>query len=139
MLIMHPYHLSHLFGRSCKSSLKAIRPSWLTTTAYADNRLNRLTSFNVAISIVALFLLLLKLVTFIMKVWYPIAACVINSGLVAIWAVSVYGQMGPDYADPRYPSPIAWYISKSCNYAPDSLVKSCMLAKGTFAVTVAML
>lgn len=75
-----------------------------------------------------------------MHVWFPIVAFFINMSMTVLWTVSVYGQMGPDYADPRYPSPIAWYIPKSCDYAiPYGAVKSCQLAKGTFAVSVFML
>lgn len=100
----------------------------------------RLTNFNVAISIVSLFILLTKLILFIMKVWFPLIGLFVNAALVALFTTSVYGQMGPDYADPRYPSPVAWYIAKSCRYARIlNAEKSCMLAKGTFAVTVYML
>ncbi|KAK1702911.1 hypothetical protein BDP67DRAFT_258836 [Colletotrichum lupini] len=99
-----------------------------------------LTDFNVAISVITLFLLLTKLVAFIMKFWFPLLAAGINVAMVALYTVSVYGQMGPDHADPRYPSSIAWYVAKSCDYArPFSAYKSCQLAKGTFAVTVYML
>jgi hypothetical protein len=99
-----------------------------------------LTNFNVAISVVTLFVLLVKMIAYIMRFWWPIVGLLVNIGMVAVWTVSVYGQMGPDYADPRYPSPIAWYIAKSCSYAEASgLTKSCQLAKGTFAVSVYML
>ncbi|WYZ44370.1 hypothetical protein EsH8_VII_000806 [Colletotrichum jinshuiense] len=99
-----------------------------------------LTDFNVAISVITLFILLTKLVAFIMKFWFPMLAAGINVCMVALYTVSVYGQMGPDHADPRYPSNIAWYISKSCDYAkPFRASTSCKLAKGTFAVTVYML
>ncbi|TQN70605.1 hypothetical protein CSHISOI_04863 [Colletotrichum shisoi] len=99
-----------------------------------------LTDFNVAISVITLFILLVKLVAFIMKFWFPLLAAGLNLAMVALYTVSVYGQMGPDHADPRYPSSIAWYVAKSCDYArPFRAYKSCQLAKGTFAVTVYML
>lgn len=88
----------------------------------------------------SLFVLLAKMILFIMKVWFPIVGVAANTGLVAIFAVSVYGQMGPDYADPRYPSAIAWYIRKDCSYARYlGADKSCQLAKGSFAITTFML
>ncbi len=60
--------------------------------------------------------------------------------MTALYATSVYGQAGPDYADPRHPSPVAWYIAKSCNFAQaDGAVGSCQLAKGTFAATCYLL
>jgi hypothetical protein len=89
---------------------------------------------------VTLFVLLVKMVLFIMHYWWPLIGLLVNTGLVAVWTVSVYGQMGPDYADPRYPSPIAWYISKGCGPAgPYGLTRSCQLAQASFGVSVLML
>lgn len=104
------------------------------------SQMTSLTDFNVAISIIALFLLLSKLIAFIMRVWYPLLAVVVNVAAVALWTTSVYGQIGPDFADPRYPSPVAWYIRMGCEIArPYNAVRLCMIAKGTLAVTVYML
>ena len=75
-----------------------------------------------------------------MKVWFPIVATVINFAMVALWTTSVYGQIGPDFADERYPSPVAWYIRMGCDIAkPYNAVSLCRLAKGTLAVSVYML
>ncbi|KAK4240870.1 hypothetical protein C8A03DRAFT_12863 [Achaetomium macrosporum] len=99
-----------------------------------------LTDFNVAISIVSLFILLAKMIATIMKVFYPIFGVIIGLSLTALYATSIGGQAGPDYADPRYPSPVPWYIRMGCDIAkPYGAVKSCYLAKGAFAVTVFML
>lgn len=99
-----------------------------------------LTNFNVAISIISLFFLLAKMIGYIMKVYFPIIGTFVSTALVALYVTSVYGQMGPDYADPRYPSRVAWYISKGCSYAkPFGLTKSCQMAQGTFAATVYLL
>ncbi|KAI5920741.1 hypothetical protein F4810DRAFT_405607 [Camillea tinctor] len=99
-----------------------------------------LTNFNVAISVISLFFLLTKLISFIMHVWYPVIALIFNVSLVALYTTSVYGQAGPDYLDPNYPSPVAWYIAKPCTVAANKSVQSsCTLAKGTFAATAIML
>ncbi|KAK3393848.1 hypothetical protein B0H63DRAFT_444055 [Podospora didyma] len=99
-----------------------------------------LTNFNVAISIVSLFILLGKMIAVIMKVFYPIIGLFTNLSLTALYAVSVYGQAGPDYADPRYPSSVAWYIRMGCDIAkPYNMVKQCQMAKGTFAATIFMM
>ncbi|KAK3335345.1 hypothetical protein B0T19DRAFT_452287 [Cercophora scortea] len=99
-----------------------------------------LTNFNVAISVVSLFSLLSKMIATIMKVYYPIIGLVANLGLTAIYTVSVYGQAGPDYADPKHPSPVAWYIRMSCDVAkPYNAVGNCQMAKASFAVTVLMM
>lgn len=101
---------------------------------------HRLTNFNVAISVLSLFIMLAKLISFIMKVYYPVIGVFTSFAMTALYTTSVYGQAGPDYADSRYPSPVAWYIRKSCEPArPYNAYKSCQLAKGTFAVTVYML
>ncbi|KAK8074863.1 hypothetical protein PG997_009526 [Apiospora hydei] len=100
----------------------------------------RLTNFNVAISVISLFVLITKMIGVIMHLWYPLLALVFNIALVALYATSVYGQAGPDYADPTKPSAAAWYIAKPCSVVPNqSIQKSCTMAKGTFAATIIML
>jgi hypothetical protein len=86
-----------------------------------------------------MFILLVKTVMFILHIWYPLLGVITNAALTAMWVVSMYGQMGPDHSDPRYPSNIAWYITKSCSYADASGNHHyCIMAKGTFATTVLM-
>lgn len=112
---------------------------WLTRFSLCPNRL---TNFNVAISVLSLFVLVAKLIGFIMRVWTPIVGVIFSTAMTALYTVSVYGQMGPDYYDPLRPSPIAWYIRYGCWPAegfPNDAVRSCQLAKGTFAVTVIQL
>jgi len=98
-----------------------------------------LTSFNVAVSVLAMFILLVKGTMFLLHIWYPLLSTVTNTIITALWIVSMYGQMGPDHSDPRYPSNVAWYISKSCSYAiPSGNEHYCIMAKATFATTVLM-
>lgn len=93
-----------------------------------------------AISVISLFVLLTKLIAAIMHVWYPLFALLFNVSLTVLYTVSVYGQVGPDYADPDQPSPSAWYIAKPCSVAANEKIQdSCRMAKGTFAATVIML
>jgi hypothetical protein len=99
-----------------------------------------LTDFNVAMSVVSLFFLLAKLISFIMKVWFPLIALVVNIAITALYAVSVYGQVGPDYADERYPSPAAWYFRYGCDMAkPYGAYKSCQIAQSSLGLTLFML
>ncbi len=80
------------------------------------------------------------MISVIMHVFYPIIALAVSIAMTALYATSVYGQIGPDFADPRYPSPVAWYISKSCSYAKKkNAVADCLMAKGSLAATVLML
>ncbi|KAM5355442.1 hypothetical protein ACJ41O_002088 [Fusarium nematophilum] len=98
------------------------------------------TDFNVAISVISLFFLLSKLTAFIMKVWYPALATFINVSMVALYTVSVYGQIGPDYTDERYPAPAAWYFRQGCGLAKRyGKYKSCQIAQGSLAITFYML
>jgi hypothetical protein len=100
----------------------------------------RLIKYNVAISIVSLFVLIARMIAIIMKVYFPIIGVFFGLGQTALYAVSVYGQAGPDYADERYPSPSPWYLRIGCSVAePYNAVKSCRMAQGTFAVTVYLL
>ncbi len=98
-----------------------------------------LTNFNVAISVISLFFLLAKLIAFIMKLWFPIVAVFVNMALLALYTVSVYGQIGPDYADPRYPSPAAWYFRQGCGLAKRyGAYQTCQIAQGSLAATFYM-
>ncbi|KAI2602255.1 hypothetical protein GGR54DRAFT_529505 [Hypoxylon sp. NC1633] len=99
-----------------------------------------LTDFNVAISVLSLFLLLTKLICFIMHVWFPIIALGINISLTSLYVASIVGQAGPDHLDPDYPSSVAWYVAKPCTVAANTSIQgSCRLAKGAFSVTCIML
>ncbi|GJN70396.1 hypothetical protein VFPFJ_09129 [Purpureocillium lilacinum] len=99
-----------------------------------------LTNFNVAISVVSLFFLLAKLIANIMKLYYPVVAVVVNVALIALYSVSVYGQVGPDYADSRYPAPAAWYFRKGCGLAkPYGKYRACQIAQASLGVTLVML
>jgi hypothetical protein len=94
----------------------------------------------VAISVLSLFILLVKLITFIMKGWMPLIALVVNIALTTLYAVSVYGQIGPDYTDPRYPAPAAWYFRYGCDMAKEwGVYKSCQIAQSSLGVTFYML
>lgn len=139
---------SPLCGPSCKDSpTRPLSPvSWASQCptqdrADANNAGGyRQTNFNVAISVLSLFVLVVKMTACVMHIWYPLLALLFNVGMTALYTTSTYGQMGPDYADPNHPSPIAWYIAKPCTVAANQEIqKYCRMAKGTFAATVYML
>ena len=99
-----------------------------------------ITDYNVVVSVISMFILLVKAVLFIMPMLIPLLSLIINIIVTALWCVSVYGQAGPDYSDPEHPSKVAWYITKSCSYAEASGNKhNCNMAKGSFAASVLML
>ncbi|KAI9764845.1 MAG: hypothetical protein M1840_007991 [Geoglossum simile] len=99
-----------------------------------------LTNFNVVISVFSMFVLLVKVVLNVMNIFHPLLSISIHVILCIIWVVSAYGQAGPDKSDPKHPSSVAWYVSKSCSVTFNKAnVHYCELAKGTFAVTCIML
>lgn len=93
-----------------------------------------------AISVISLFFLLARLIAYIMKLWYPIFSLFFSLALTALYAASTYGQVGPDYADPRYPAPAAWYFRFGCDLAkPYNAFTSCKIAQGSLVITLYML
>ena len=75
---------------------------------------------------------------FICDCFYPIVSLVIHAALVAVYAVSIHNQAGPDNSDPQHPQPGApWYITKSCGppVAAD-LQGYCKQAKALFSLTI---
>jgi hypothetical protein len=99
-----------------------------------------LTDLNVAISVISLFFLLAKLIGYIMKIWFPIVGSIASFALMALYAVSTYGQIGPDYTDERYPAPAAWYFRYGCDLAkPHGAYRSCQIAQASLGMTFYML
>lgn len=133
MPITDQYQKHRWCGRNCtQASLKIPKKPMLTYCSITD--------FNIVVSVLSMFILLIKAVLFIMHMWIPLVSLVINMIVAALWCVSVYGQAGPDYSDPEHPSKVAWYITKSCSYAEASGNKhNCNMAKGSFAASILML
>ncbi|KAM0516347.1 hypothetical protein ACHAPE_005494 [Trichoderma viride] len=100
----------------------------------------KLTDFNVALAVISLFFLLSKLIAVIMRVWYPIVSVTSSIALVVLYSVSTYGQVGPDYTDPRYPAPAAWYFRYGCDMAkPYGQYTNCQIAQSSLFITLYML
>lgn len=117
----------------CKESLSQERGK-------VNDFCNRLTDFNVAIAVISLFFLLTKLIAVIMRVWYPIVSTASSIALVVLYSVSTYGQVGPDYTDPRYPAPAAWYFRFGCDMAkPYGQYTNCQIAQSSLFITLYML
>jgi hypothetical protein len=78
---------------------------------------------------------------FVMGTFYPILSVLTHIAEVAVYAVSTYGQSGPDTLDPEHPSKGApWYLRKSCSVVHrKSNYGYCEQAKACFAVTVIMM
>ncbi|GAB7326325.1 hypothetical protein MBLNU13_g10295t2 [Cladosporium sp. NU13] len=97
------------------------------------------TTFNIAISVLGMFILLCKVVMFIMHLFLPLLAFFVHGLMLALYAVSLRNQSAPDMSDPDKPSPgLPWYMSKGCSYATPSNKGFCMQARASFGVTCAM-
>lgn len=107
----------------------------------ADNTISSVTTFNVIISVLSMFILLVKSVLFVMHIWVPIVSVFTHALLCALYAVSTHAQVSPDMSDPKHPQPGApWYITKSCSSVNQpSIIGYCKQAKASFGVTVCML
>ncbi|KAA6416364.1 MAG: hypothetical protein FRX48_01084 [Lasallia pustulata] len=98
------------------------------------------TDFNVVISVLSMFISIVKVVMFICDCWVPLLSFVIHAILAALYAISIHAQAAPDMSDPQHPQPGApWYITKSCGPPVSARVHGyCQQAKGAFAVTVCL-
>lgn len=100
-----------------------------------------LTNFNLVISVLSMFFMLVKAPMFILNVFYPPISIFVHTSLIALYAISLAYQASPDMMDPDRPQPGApWYLTKSCSVANSrSNVAYCQQAKASFACTVLML
>ncbi|CAD0093284.1 unnamed protein product, partial [Aureobasidium vineae] len=97
-----------------------------------------ITDYNVVISVLSMFIMLVKPVLFFMRALIPILSALIHILLVVLYAYSAYGQSASDMTDKHHPQKGApWYITKSCNVASDTKnIGYCRQAKASFAVTL---
>ncbi|GAB7354390.1 hypothetical protein MBLNU459_g4890t1 [Dothideomycetes sp. NU459] len=100
-----------------------------------------ITRYNVVISVLSLFILLLKATMYLMHGFLPLLSVLVHALLIILYAVSAHAQSAPDMSDPTHPQPGApWYITKSCHvvHTPNNY-HYCRQAKASFAVTVCLL
>lgn len=100
-----------------------------------------ITNFNIIISVLSMFLLLVKSVMFVLHTFMPLISLFVHALLLGLYSYSIHAQTAPDTIDPEHPANgPPWYITKSCDVTRDkSLVGFCQQAKGSFFLTVFML
>jgi hypothetical protein len=101
-----------------------------------------MTQFNVVISVLSMFILLVKSMMFVLSTFIPLLSVVIHAILIAIYAVSVRNQATPDLSNTKVPNlsrNLPWYLSKGCSYATEKNKGYCMQARASFATTIVML
>lgn len=80
-------------------------------------------------------------VMYILHVFPPILSALVHAIFMALYAVSLAYQAGPDMSDPQHPQPGApWYITKPCSVAYNkNNIHYCEQAKASFAASCVML
>ncbi|KAI9742733.1 MAG: hypothetical protein M1835_003023, partial [Candelina submexicana] len=100
-----------------------------------------ITNYNVVIAVLSMFLMLVKGIMFITRVFPPLLSVLVHAALTALFAFSVHAQVSKDLNDPKHPqNGPPWYLTKSCSrsFNPAN-VGFCQQAKATFALTIIML
>lgn len=98
-----------------------------------------MTTFNMVISVVSMFILLVKSAMFVLHVFIPVISVFAHALLVALYTVSIYNQTRPDNSDPtRSSGSLPWYLNKGCSYATPGNKGYCMQARATFGVAIVM-
>ena len=99
-----------------------------------------MTTFNVVVSVLSMFILLIKTTMFVMHIFIPLISLFVHGLLIALYAVSIRNQSAPDMSDLKHPSPgLPWYLSKGCSGAKEANKGFCMQARASFAVACVML
>lgn len=96
-----------------------------------------MTLFNVVISVLSMFIMLLKSIMFVLNTWIPVVSVAVHAVLIALYAVGVRNQAASDMSNPAQPSPgLPWYLSKGCSFASPKNHGYCMQARASFALTI---
>lgn len=100
-----------------------------------------MTKYELVISVVSMFILLVKTVLVPLHKLFPLLSLVIHALETGLYAFSVYGQTSSDTIDPkRSNNGPPWYITKPCSVAHfQKNVGFCQQAKSAFIVTVFLL
>lgn len=101
-----------------------------------------MTQFNIVISVLAVFILIVKSSMFVLHAFLPILSVIVHMTLVALYAVSIRNQATPDLSNkdvPHLSSSMPWYLAKGCSYATEKNKGYCMQARASFAVSCVLL
>lgn len=101
-----------------------------------------MTEYNVAISILSMFIMLTKATMYVLHTWLPILSVFVHAVLIAIYAIAVRNQATPDLSDMKAPNlskNLPWYLEKGCSFATQQNHGYCMQARASFAVTCVLL
>ncbi|KAF2858534.1 hypothetical protein K470DRAFT_221118 [Piedraia hortae CBS 480.64] len=100
---------------------------------------SKLVQYNIVISVLSLFILLVKSCAFAVKCWFPVISALVSAAELALYAVSIHNETSHDMSDKQHPNPgLPWYLSKGCKYATKGNHSYCVQAQSAFALTCLM-
>lgn len=95
--------------------------------------------FDIVITVLSMFVLLVKTTMFAMHAWLPALSAVVHAVLIGLYSASLRFQTTPDLSDPEVPAKGApWMISKGCSYATAGNYGYCMQTRALFGSMIAM-
>jgi hypothetical protein len=98
-----------------------------------------MTTFNTVISVLSLFVLLVKTAMYTMHFFFPALSAVVHAILVALYANALYNQTAGDYLDTEHVARRPWYLTQSCKtYASPGNLGFCYQARASVYVTAVM-
>ena len=101
-----------------------------------------MTEWNVVISVLSMFVLLVKSSMFVLHGFLPILSAFVHALLLSLYAVAVRNQSSPDVSDKtvvNLQKNLPWYLSKGCSFASPKNHNYCMQARASFGVTCTLL
>ncbi|RMJ12296.1 hypothetical protein CDV36_008054 [Fusarium kuroshium] len=96
----------------------------------------RLTESNLAIAILTLFIFFARAVLSHADFLYRYISVIYDVVLLCFWTMSLANQSSGDLSDPKHPSPLPWYLTRSCSVAWDKNRGYCRIAQASFAVSI---
>lgn len=100
-----------------------------------------MTTWNMVISVLSMFILLVKVVMWVMKILWPLASVVVHAAMLALYVVSLHAQLAKDVSDPLHENRgVPWYLrSGACGLVREQgHYGYCMQVRASVAVTVLM-
>ena len=100
-----------------------------------------MTKYNVIISVLSMFVLLVKSAMFVLHAFLPILSVCVHVMLIVLYAVAVRNQATPDLSDKKVPhlqTNLPSYLGKACSFVTKANTRYCMQARASFAVTCVM-
>ena len=101
-----------------------------------------MTQFNVVVSVLSMFIMLVKTTMYVLHTWLPILSAVVHALIIVLYAIALRNQATPDLSETNVPNlskNLPWYLEKGCSFATKQNHGYCMQARASFGVTCTLL